>query len=334
LSGDASGVDSTDAPIGTSGANIAFVSSTQHTITEFASDASGADAICAALASGAGMAGTYIAYLSSSPASAITRLSNARGWVRRDGRPVADLSSDLLGGAQFYPIALDENGVDLGSVVVATGGDTGGGNNCSDYSSTAGNVEIGSSYATTGSWSTDQLAPCSQMFHLYCFGVDHNAPLQRVPATGRRAFITDNTFAVGGGLPAADALCASEAAALGGTFKALLATTSASAISRFSLAGAPWVRLDGIPLADTASLVATGGLRAPLNVTPSLAYVTSIVFTGAVQPNATGAAAADTCSNWTITNSAINGSSSYIGGFFFDQGTVNCQARKVYCLEL
>src|SRR5262245_55711495 len=62
-----------------SGANIVFVASslTDGGIGGLAQ----ADDICAARAEEAGLAGTYVAYLSTTSVNAIDRLGSARGWV-------------------------------------------------------------------------------------------------------------------------------------------------------------------------------------------------------------------------------------------------------------
>jgi hypothetical protein len=98
------------------------------------------------------------------------------------------------------------------------------------------------------------------------------------PVAGRQAFVTVQTFAVDASGPAkADQLCATEAATAGlsGTFKALLAMTSQSAISRvpFSLTGPNWVRLDGVPLAALPLALAAGQIDAPLNVSSARSYL-------------------------------------------------------------
>jgi hypothetical protein len=64
------------------------------------------------------------------------------------------------------------------------------------------------------------------------------------------------------GLTAVDHLCTTEAAAarLTGSFSALVATGTASAISRFDPSGANWVRRDGVALAGTVGDFAAGKL--------------------------------------------------------------------------
>ena len=80
----------------------------------------GADAICQARAQAGGLAGTYRAWLSTSTASAFSRLGTASGWVRPDGKPVFDSRADLTTPRMFHPIRIDERGGDVGIVGVTT----------------------------------------------------------------------------------------------------------------------------------------------------------------------------------------------------------------------
>ena len=65
-----------------------------------------------------------------------------------------------------------------------------------------------------------------------------------------------------GGVASADTMCQSEAAVAGlpGTYLALLATTTATAASRFDRGGAVWVNTAGLALADSADRVFTAGV--------------------------------------------------------------------------
>jgi hypothetical protein len=83
------------------------------------------------------------------------------------------------------------------------------------------------------------------------------------PVAGRLAFVTAGRWGGGRGLAAFDAMCAAEAAAAGiaGTFEAAVATTHASAVSRFDLDGPAWVRPDGVAIVASARDV---GVRKPL----------------------------------------------------------------------
>src|SRR5207244_775845 len=101
----------------------------------------------------------------------------------------------------------------------------------------------------SSSWS------CAATFHLYCFGVDYNSPVTVTPTPGRIAFLSSKQVDPSKGMASADALCQSEAtgAGLSGSYLALLSTSSASAVSRFSATGGTWVRPDGIPLVNQAT---------------------------------------------------------------------------------
>lgn len=96
-------------PCGPTNINRAFVTSTTHVLGALGGLA-GADAICNQRAAAAGLDGTYVAWLSSSTASAASRLANASGWVRTDGKPFAKSRGDLLAGRLLYPLELDETG--------------------------------------------------------------------------------------------------------------------------------------------------------------------------------------------------------------------------------
>src|SRR5438046_556790 len=68
------------------------------------------------------------------------------------------------------------------------------------------------------------------------------------------AFVTSTTQTGNlGGLAGADAICQSRAAnaALSGTYRAYLSTSVTDALSRIDRAGG-WVRVDGLPVANSA----------------------------------------------------------------------------------
>src|SRR5579862_10016198 len=74
------------------GNNVVFATAGVH--TGALGGIAGADTICAQEAASAGLAGHYVAWLSTTTVAASSRLvlpgtsTPARGWVRRDGRPV------------------------------------------------------------------------------------------------------------------------------------------------------------------------------------------------------------------------------------------------------
>jgi hypothetical protein len=162
------------------------------------------------------------------------------------------------------------------------------------------------------------------------------------PSPSRFAFETPQSFTMdGGGISSADAFCQQHAVAAGlpGTYLALLATTSASAASRFSTDGGPWVRVDNaalMPTADAFLTITSGALQAALNLTPDGgSYGSGFgVWTGAVDP--TQLATTTSCQDWTASNTA---NSSVIGAdpflhAWFHQNTVACTSfARLYCLQ-
>ncbi len=296
--------------------NLVFVTSTHHDGN--LGGLAGADAICAARAQAAGLPGTYRAWLSTASESALSRLGSAAGWVRPDGKLVARSSSDLAGDHLFYPPRLDEFGHDLGTQLVRTatgpgGAMVSGSDTCGDYRVATAGTFVAAGLASGGGWlfSAGFGSTCADPTSLYCFGIDHTQTLPTPTATGRLAFATSGTWAPGTGLDTADALCQQEAGAAGlaGTFKALLANTGTSALSRFDLTGAPWVRTDGIALAPTAAALASAAfLDAPpaVDARGGGSYGNSGWWSGASTLTAPGSIAS-TCGGWTSSAASAVG---------------------------
>lgn len=299
------------------GANYVFVTSTEYSPAGLT--LAGADAECAARAAEASLPGTYVAWLSTSTVDAESRLGTARGWVRTDGLPFADLRGELLAfGQVLYPPRLDEWGRPPERTLAITGTSGGGWfvwalDNCSDWTSTSGNFAFGSVTAGTGGWTYSGSAACSPGLtgHLYCLGTDVAAPVApTATGGGRLAFVSGYVLPGPGGVEALDAQCAADAAAaaLSGSFKALVATSSASASSRFDLGKGPWVRTDGVAIVSGATDLLDQDLLAPIDATSYGVYWgPERVWTGASSPGAVGTAAT-TCSDWTSTSATSTGS--------------------------
>ncbi|HTJ44209.1 MAG TPA: InlB B-repeat-containing protein [Kofleriaceae bacterium] len=303
--------------------NIVFVTST--TYTGNLGGLAGADAACQARANAAGLGGTFKAWLSqtSPQVNAISRLGAARGWARVDLAPVVDTTTDLANGRLYYPIKLDEFGNDLGLVSVITGttangtlynGDT----TCSNWTSSAAGSSAGG-YSTAGSsmFTIYTYPSCTGGAHLYCFQTDKSAPLPVPHPQGRLSFVSNAAWIPGGGLASADALCQSDATAAGksGTFLAALATSSASAASRFDLGGAPWVRADGPALAATAASLLTGtylDVAFDVNAAGNFSFGNYGVWNGSTSFASAGTKST-TCNDWTDGTAGANGSSGVAG---------------------
>lgn len=296
----------------------------------------GADSLCRTSAAGAGLPGTYVAFLSDSTTSARARLGGARGWMRPDGRPFVDDIDSLLLGHVSYPPVIDEYGDDVGFAVtyVATGTSGAGaysGLACSDWSSTAGSVTHGYTVSgdiqvvTTGS--TGALT-CDTPMHIYCFGVDHATPITPPPVTGKRAFIA-NGFMPNSGISAGDMLCASDAGTAGliGSFRALLATATAAAASRFAIG--PRYRVDGVLFTADFSAI-----DAPLRTYVDGRYSTNLIWTGASSGFMVGTSQT-TCMSWTASGgNGTVGSNEYATSTTFNKLQYSCSsALAIYCIE-
>ena len=345
------GPDGTNDGAGADGAPLAanrvFVTST--TQTAALGGLAGADAICQGLANHASLSGTYIALLSTTTVDAKTRLGSARGWVRSDGLPFADTAADLFAGHVYFPIRVDELGRDIGTTeglptysytATTVTGTYAAGGDCAAFTGTSSATTGGITFAGTSGWVSTVMMLCSLQLHLLCFEIDRSTPVPPPAISGRIAFLS-TAWASGGGLASADQRCVTDAQAAGlpGTYHALLATSTASAASRFNTAGPRWVRPDGIAVFDPASTLATGG--APLtaiDVTAAGGYVPQLyVLTGATTSNVVGSATT-TCNDWTST--ATNqfpdvgiGYESGPAGFSYTTDRCSDATARVYCLQ-
>jgi hypothetical protein len=242
-------------------ANFAFVTSTS-VVPGALGGLAQADQLCQQRATAGGLPGRYVAWLSTSTTSAVSRVSGARGWIRPDGREFADSIQGLLLGKMFSPLRVDELGRDVtangGDPLVLTGtqitGMLSAYGDCASWTDPAGTTEGGVASAEGESFTQDNSFDCATPRPLYCFGVDRRVRVEPLPAAGRLAFLSSRGFTPGAGIGAADAVCQASADAVGlpGSYLAKLATSSAGPATRFDLSGPPWVRLDGVPLAPTA----------------------------------------------------------------------------------
>ena len=332
-----------DSPL--ANANRVFVTSMAYPLSSIGGVAN-ADALCMQHAAMGGLpSGTYVAYISGPGRNAIDVLAPARGWVRPDGRPVADQPSDFVMDRMLHTIHIDEFGNSIGNNIgigelVATAtlsdGSLAGSGNCGDLSSTTGMIAMGAAYRAGRSWaSSGYSVPCTMTSRLFCFGVDRVTPLVVPPQPGRLAFITPWTK--GGGITSADLKCDTDAANAGrlGNFRAFMATSTATAATRFSTTGSRWVRVDGIPVADTPEdLLLDNNTRAPINVMLDGTFTTSEAMTGADSP---GAPTSGSCMDWTSTSTTLTfllGDSTASGPAFFAENTRACASiSMIYCLE-
>ena len=309
----------------------------------------GADADCQSLALGAGLSGTFKAWLSTSTVNASTRLGTARGFVRRDGQPFADTVSDITTGKILNSIDIDETGANIGFTKVWTATATDGtvipGFTCLDWtdstSSNQGDLGFTSGGPFTWTEAFSGIA-CSNAFqHLFCFDTSIVNPLTINPANGRIAFVTMGNFDTSSGISGADAECASQASAAGivGTFKALLSTSGATAASRFNLAvgTAPFVRPDGIKIADAPAIASGTTLGSGIWQHADGTYDSVNAWTGSSTPKVAGTLAT-TCDDWSNNASmatAIPGDSSRSDAAWWNKSVIfSCNGgASIYCLQ-
>jgi hypothetical protein len=303
----------------------------------------GATLLCRSLAQDAGLPGVFLPLLDFDGGTAFSRVADAgaRGWVRPDGRPVADTFNALSSGAHLYPARLDEHGVDLGvtgplaTVVTGTGGET----RCADWTTNeTGWVGSGAVIGGVARWNHGFSVHCSDPVHIYCLGTNARTPV-KARSTGRLAFLTSNAYRPGVSVTLLDRACSSEAADAGvsGNFRALVSMTTAPAAARVD-AGSPWVRPDGVLLLDSPGDLALASplFAAPLEVTLRQQHVESYVITGGNMPTNP---LTQTCSNWTSSSASQSmrlGLSNYATTWnmeFSGVGTPGCdQAFRLYCL--
>ncbi|HSS00223.1 MAG TPA: hypothetical protein VLM79_24365, partial [Kofleriaceae bacterium] len=302
------------------------------------------DTLCQTEATARGFpdANRYIAWLSDTSTSARSRLQASRGWVRLDGLPVLDSSSDV--NHILYPPRLGSLGQDLSSVTVITGTDATGVSaaNCLNFSTNASMSAIGNPGSGAGGWTNAGSLSCGTAdLHIYCFGTSAVAQVSPPAGPARIAFVSDGTFTPTAGRSAADTLCQTEATASSfpGNYLALMSLIAAAASDRFDTTGPTWVRRDGVQLTTRpADLFAGDGLVAAFDVTGTTKYldVSDRIWTGSDKPNTPGMFVDGTCNDWSDANSsgAVGAPSTTSNIIYFHSESEPCTTpHRVYCLQ-
>lgn len=263
---------------------------------------------------------SYRAFLSTSSAPAISLLTGSRGFVRVDGRPVADRPSELVAGEMRYPIALDETGAEPLETRVATGTrvDHTAGLTCDDWTSEAGEPTAGNAFDGVRFWLDRRFgfapAPralsCGEPLSLYCFGTGRTRALEPAapPAGAGGAFVTSEPVGTQpAGIAAFDDACQREG---GEDYVAFLPDgAGASPIARLGGFGGPWYRPDGVRVAAGVAELAGEQLDAPPIQTALGVYAADgRIWSAEATPDvSTGFA----CDAWTSTGP--RGRFSYLG---------------------
>lgn len=298
-----------------------------------------ADAVCQARAAAADLddPGSFVAWMSDSTDDAYCRIVGhagkvsancgqaslptlSGGWVRTDGHPFATDLDAILDGIVYVPPRLDELGdpVAVESAWTGTAGATATAfsQTCDDWTSSEEGVfgVVGAVDATWYEWVRSFEGFCSLDNHLLCFQTGPGPEVEVTRSEGALVFYSGEGRSDGAAVmspEAADAQCQTYAAEAGlplpATYRAWISDSSVDARDRFSYDG-PWVRLDGVLVAENLGDLTDGGLFAPINVDPRGEYwgrvpppstpVIEFAWTGT---NVAGLATGDDCESWSTT---------------------------------
>ncbi len=318
-------------------ANYAFLTSSLH--TGDLGGVEGADEICNSRASEADLPGTYVAFLATDDQTALERLDGARGWMRTDGRPLADRVEDLAVGRVFHPLNVFETGESVGLPspsdynIVWTGIDGAAETSpsrCQDWDSADASEsgQTGESRAGATTFMTSFARACASPRPIYCFGTGEEARVEP-EATGRLAFVTRDVVRGDAGRSEFDDVCQSEADRAGhdGSFLAAVDMSDSPAADRFSLSGETWVRPDGAKVfADAADLEEFRPIT-PIAVTADGEdHLIESVWTGENE----------NCDDWENAEAGgTSGRSDFSGHVGRSEGVAgDCSsAHRLYCFE-
>ena len=324
--------------------NLVFLTS-----ATYATDLGGVfnyDVECNNAASAAGINDTdlngtrFVAWLSDSSSTAATRIGGtARGFVRLDGKPVADTMAGLLAGAIMNPISIDETGTEVPNSAVMTGtlpdGTALTTANCSDWFSNSGLARAGRSSAGPQTWTSFTNSACDPA-RLYCFMRTKTAALPTTPVAGKLAFVTNAPYVPGSGDP--DARCEADKPSGTGPVEALLARTTATAASHLDSA-AVYVRPDGQVIGTGQQLIDTAAVSDRLESgfwqSGDGAYADATPWAGATNLT-TLPAASDTCDDWSVTTgSGRAGRASFTTQAYWTFGSLPCNSAfvRLLCVE-
>jgi hypothetical protein len=151
---------------------LAFVTSTF--VNGALGGVAGGDSLCQSLAQGAGLSGTYKAWLASSassPSSSFTQASVP--YVRFDGTIVANDWADLVDGSLDAPLDRSETGAVVSSVVwtgTLASGAVHPALRCGEWTSAdVATLGIVGDASVASSWALAFNRTCDTLYPLYCF---------------------------------------------------------------------------------------------------------------------------------------------------------------------
>ncbi len=290
-------------------------------------------------------------------------LPAAGPWVRTDGFPFGEDIDTILNptGKVYAPIRLDEFGNPGPAGVIYFTNTTRDGENdpsylnpCSNWISNSASLysKFGVADMTTDGWTTFTTTSCTANHPLLCMQVGAGPALPVFASTGKKIFITsshgtgdlggwpDATTAGKTGIAAGDAICQARAAAAGlanaANFKAWLSDSTVDARDHI-ISNGPWVRLDGVPVANTKADLTDGSIFTAVNLTETGVYIgltgARVVWTGT---GSDGIKTAYTCNGWTNTGTtATTGGALSAGTSWANDDVMSCgyNFASLYCIE-
>lgn len=332
------------------------------------------DAICSARADAAGLSGTFIAWLSDTDNDAYCRIHGLSGkkenncglaalpedagpWVRTDGFPFASDTAHLFkDGTVFSTGSTDEFGRNPKSGLYYFTGTRADGTlykkkepPCDNWTNASDVFTAGSNSSFGGfSWSSGASYKCNAQYALLCMEQGHGPAISDVTICGKKVFLTSvkgtgNLSSWEGadgntGIAAGDSICRTLAANAGlenaEHFKAWLSDSHTSALDRISSDG-PWVRVDGIPVAENRQGLEERDLLTVLNLTEKGQYINEFyAWTGTLNNGMTDTDR--TCNDWQTGSGDSQGR---IGRIFdrdawTSSGYPACSSvYRLYCFE-
>jgi hypothetical protein len=319
-------------------ANRVFITST--TLAPPFGGLAGADAFCAQRATATGLTGAFVALLPTSTTTIPARLAGSRGWVRLDGVAVFDQPADVFRN-QFNPIAIDDaNEFFVDTALAASGADDNGAamatRTCTNWTVTTGSSETRTRHYSGAVNSTNSGAQCNVSLRMFCAETGKQVAVAPTPwPFGRYVFSSTSAFSPASGVAAADLVCANQAGAAGlpGTYRALIATSTASIVQRVGSLAGPWRLPNGVRVSRIDLENATA-FDAPINVTATGATaLESRVWIGAPDL-VTAGTAATTCNDWSTAAGTGTLTRSFTARF--DNSTLSCGLGMfpVYCAQM
>lgn len=281
-----------------------------------------ADAICQTQAELAELQGMFIAWISDDFDDAYCRLHGLQGkksdncgqetlpaaagpWVRVDGFPISNSIEELTDQRDIVllsPLAIDESG-NLAQLYFWTATDSSGSLNpsrgtCANWTEASGWAN-GGNIGSTGEYWTDSIGlNCSGSWKLACFQIGAGNALPPYILPGKKVFVTSqSTNGNFEGVAGGDKFCQTlaEQAGIKGSFKAWLSSSSVNAIDRLTSNG-PWVRVDGVRIADSKADLSDGLLFSSISVDETGRHLTeAITWTGT---DFLGNSTSTLCSDW------------------------------------